>query len=80
MKAIAEKTSGNEVTSAAFRYRRDAHAGLATATITPNPSDSTDAEVVIRFADGVVENSGLTNEIAFGGPSVWRMYIGTVYD
>ena len=79
MKAVAEKTSGNEVTSAAFRYGRDARAGMATATITPNPSDSTDANVEIRFADGVVEDTGLTNETAFGGPSVWRIDIGTDY-
>src|SRR5262249_15316403 len=70
MKAIAEKTSGSEVTSAAFKYAKDARAGVASATITPNPSDTTDANLEIRFADGVVQSTGLTNEIAFGGPLV----------
>jgi hypothetical protein len=79
MKAVAEKTSGSQVTSAVFRYARDARAAVATVTITPNPSDSTDADVEIRFADGVVEDVGLTNEMAFGGPSVWRLDVGTGY-
>jgi hypothetical protein len=79
MEAAAEHSSGNKVTSAAFRYTRDARAGVATATITPNPNDTTDAEVEIRFANGVVEDTGLTNEAAFGGPSVWRIDIGTLY-
>ncbi|HTX85332.1 MAG TPA: hypothetical protein VME44_24365 [Streptosporangiaceae bacterium] len=79
MKAAAEYSSGNKVTSAAFRYARDARAGVATVTVTPNPSDTTDAEVEIRFANGVVEDTGLTNETAFGGPSVWRIDIGTLY-
>jgi hypothetical protein len=80
MKAVAEQASGNEVTRGACRYTRDARAGVATATVTPNPSDSTDAELEIRFADAVVDETGLTNELAFGGPSIWRIDIGTIYD
>ena len=34
--------------------------------------------VTITYADGATENTGITNMIAMGGPSGWRMNIGTV--
>jgi hypothetical protein len=65
------------ITSADLAYSADARAGLATAAFTPNPNDTTSAFVTITYADGVQENVGMTNMIAMGGPSGWRMNIGT---
>jgi hypothetical protein len=33
--------------------------------------------LIIRYADGVRVRLGIENLIAMGGPSVWRMPIGT---
>ena len=52
-------------------------AGLATATFTPSPVDDTVYGVTITYADGVTENASMMNMIAMGGPSGWRMNIGT---
>jgi hypothetical protein len=65
------------ITSADLAYSADARAGLATATFTPNPNDNTSAFVTITYADGVRENAAMMNMIAMGGPSGWRMDIGT---
>jgi hypothetical protein len=65
------------ITSADLRYSADARAGLATATVTPSPVDTTEASVTITYADGVRQNTGMMNMIAMGGPSGWRMNIGT---
>ena len=65
------------ITSADLAYSADARAGLATAAFTPNPNDTTSAFVTITYADGVHENVGMINMIAMGGPSGWRMTIGT---
>ncbi|HEX6450275.1 MAG TPA: hypothetical protein VF060_12535 [Trebonia sp.] len=65
------------ITRADLRYSADARAGLATAVVTPNPEDTTDAGVTITYADGVRESAGITNMVAMGGPSGWRMDIGT---
>ena len=65
------------ITSADLRYSADARAGLATAVVTLSPVDSTGASVTITYANGVRENTGMMNMIAMGGPSGWRMVIGT---
>jgi hypothetical protein len=80
MSTVATNPPKSTITRADFRYSRDARSGMATATFSPNPSDSTDVDLEIRFADGVVEeNLGLENEIAFGGPSAWRMTVGSAW-
>jgi hypothetical protein len=33
--------------------------------------------VIITYADGVRQNASMMNMIAMGGPSGWRMNIGT---
>src|SRR5215472_4041350 len=48
--AVARTIPPAHITSGLFRYTPDAQAGVATATFTPNPSDSTYAYVTIRFA------------------------------
>jgi hypothetical protein len=65
------------ITSADLRYSADARAGLATATVTLSAVDTTGASVTIIYADGVRQNAGMMNMIAMGGPSGWRMVIGT---
>lgn len=76
--AVAADIPPVRITSADLAYSADARGGLATATFTPNPEDSTSAFVTITYADGVQEkNVGLMNMIAMGGPSGWRMIIGT---
>jgi hypothetical protein len=55
-----------------------ARAGLATATFTPSPVDDTYVLLTITFADGISEKTGILNMIAMGGPSAWRVQIGTV--
>ena len=75
--AIAADIPPVRITSADLTYSADARAGLATATFTPNPNDTTSAFVTITYADGVQENASMMNMIAMGGPSGWRMNIGT---
>jgi hypothetical protein len=75
--AVAAGIPPVRITSADLRYPADARAGPATATFTPNPDDTTSASVTITYADGVHENTSMMNMIAMGGPSGWRMNIGT---
>jgi hypothetical protein len=75
--AVAADIPPVRITKADLKYSADARAGLATATFTPNPEDTTSAFVIITFADGAQEDLGMTNMIAMGGPSGWRMNIGT---
>jgi hypothetical protein len=65
------------ITGADLARSADARSGPASAVCTPNPSDPTDVNVTITFADGATESTGMMNMIAMGGPSVWRMNIGT---
>jgi hypothetical protein len=75
--AVAADIPPVRITSADLRYSADARAGLATAAFTPNPEDTTSAFVTITYADGVRENASMMNMVAMGGPSGWRMNIGT---
>lgn len=65
------------ITQADLRYSADARSGLATATFLPADVDPTWVPVIITYADGARDQLGLQNMIAMGGPSVWRMGIGT---
>ena len=65
------------ITKADLTHTADARAGLATATYTQNPNDPTSAFVEIAYADGARDDLGLINMNAMGGPSGWRMAIGT---
>jgi len=65
------------ITTADLTHSADARAGLATATITQNPEDTSSAFVEIVYADGARDDLGLINMDAMGGPSGWRMAIGT---
>jgi hypothetical protein len=76
MSAVARTIPPTRITSSLFLYSRDARSGTASVTIEPNPVDSTYAFVTIRYANGVVEQTGMLNMIAMGGPSTWRMDTG----
>ncbi len=75
--AIAADIPPVRITSADLAYSADARAGQATATFTPSPVDTSFWLVTIRYADGVTEGTSMMNMIAMGGPSGWRMTIGT---
>jgi hypothetical protein len=74
--AVARDIPPAHITGDLFRYSFDARAGLAAATFTPSPVDSTYVLVAIKYANGTIENTGMLNMIAMGGPSTWRMDIG----
>lgn len=65
------------ITAKDFKFSRDATSGTATANFKPNPADPTFVNVTITYGDGAVEVTGMYDMIAFGGPSVWRMAIGS---
>lgn len=75
--AVAADIPPVRITTADLRYSAEARAGLATATFTANPEDTTSAFVIITYAAGVRENASMMNMAAMGGPSGWRMNIGT---
>jgi hypothetical protein len=75
--AVAADIPPVRITSADLRDSADARTGLATAAFTPNPEDTTSDFVIITYADGVRENASMMNMVAMGGPSNWRMNIGT---
>jgi hypothetical protein len=77
MMAVTDDDPPVRLTAADFTHAADARAGLATATFAPNPADSASATVTITFADGAHTRLYLLNLIAVGGPSVWRLQIGT---
>jgi hypothetical protein len=76
--AVAAYIPPVRITKADLRYSADARAGLATATFDGGPVDPNIYGVTITYANGGTENTGMTNMIAMGGPSGWRMNIGTV--
>jgi hypothetical protein len=76
--AVADDMPPVRITQADLAHSADARSGLATATFTPNPSDPTNTLLSISYADGARDRLGIENLIAMGGPSTWRMTIGTV--
>jgi hypothetical protein len=76
--AVAADIPPVRITRADLRYSADARAGLATATFDGSPVDTSICGVTITYANGATENTGMMNMIAMGGPSGWRMNIGTV--
>ena len=75
--AVADNDPAVRITSADLTNSADARAGLATATFTPSPDDTTVVLLTITYADGVTEKTAMQNLIAMGGPSIWRMAVGT---
>jgi len=77
------------ITARDLEHVRDARSGLATASFSQNPADSTNAGVLITFADGATWRGGLYDMDAFSpqgplaffrgdqGPNEWRIAIGS---
>ncbi len=76
--AVAADIPPVHITRSDLKYSADARAGLATATFDGGPVDPNIYGVTITYANGATENTGMMNMIAMGGPSGWRMNIGTV--
>jgi hypothetical protein len=74
---IADYIPKNHITTAAFAHSADARSGLATVSFAPATISVSWVGLRITFADGAVEVTGLTNMQAMGGPSTWRMAIGS---
>jgi len=75
--AVAANTPPVHITKADLGYSADARAGLATATFTPSPVDSSFVLLAIVYANGVREDTGIINMISMGQSSDWRMRIGS---
>lgn len=75
--AVAADSPAVRITKADLAHSADARNGLATATFLPPLVDPTFVLVVITYADGATGRLGLQNMVAMGGPSVWRIGIGT---
>jgi hypothetical protein len=80
MLAVADTDPPVRITAADFAHGTDARTGTATVTFIPNLSDTASMTVAITFADSMHADLGLINMIEMGGPSVWRLQIGTVTD
>lgn len=76
--AVADNIPPARITKADLAHSADAQSGVAMATFTPNPFDSTDVGLSIRYADGARDQLDITNMIARGGPSSWRLDIGVL--
>ena len=75
--AVADNMPPVRITQADLAHSADARSGLATATFLPADVDVAYVPLIIRYADGARDRLGLENLSAMGGPSVWRMPIGT---
>jgi hypothetical protein len=75
--AVAANTPPVRITKADLTHSADARSGRATATFLPATVDTDWVPVIITYADGATDRLGVQNMIEMGGPSVWRMSIGT---
>jgi len=75
--AVADNMPPVRITPADLKHSADARSGLATATFLPATVDTAYIPLLIRYADGARDRLGVQNLIAMGGPSAWRMAIGT---
>jgi hypothetical protein len=75
--AVADNMPPVRITPADLAHSADARSGLATVTFVPADVDVAYVPLIIRYADGARDRLGLQNLIAMGGPSTWRMTIGT---
>jgi hypothetical protein len=65
------------ITKADLAHSADARAGQATVRFLPASTDVAYVPVIITYADGASDRLGIQNMDAMGGPSTWRMTIGT---
>jgi hypothetical protein len=74
---VADNIPPVRITKADLTHSADARTGRATATFLPALVDTAFIQVIITYADGATDRLGIQNMVAMGGPSVWRMAIGT---
>ena len=75
--AVAPTTPAVRITGADLTHSADARSGRATVTFLAALVDTYWVPVIITYADGATARLGVQNMIEMGGPSVWRMSIGT---
>jgi hypothetical protein len=75
--AVAANVPAVRITGADLAHSADARSGRATVTFLPALVDTDWIPVIITYADGATDRLGVQNMIEMGGPSVWRMSIGT---
>ena len=75
--AVAKNIPKVRITAADLKYSADARSGLATAYFSPSSISTSYVALTITFADGTIERTGLLNMDAVGGPSEWRVTVGT---
>jgi hypothetical protein len=75
--AVAGNVPPVRITGADLKHAADARSGPATATFLPALVDTDFVSVLITYADGATDRLWVQNMIETGGPSVWRMSIGT---
>lgn len=75
--AVAPTIPPVRITGADLEHSADARSGRATVTFLPALVDTDWVPVIITYADGATDRLGVQNMIEMGGPSVWRMSIGT---
>ncbi len=75
--AVAANNPPVRITKADLAHSADARTGRATATFLPALVDTDFIQVIITYADGATDRLGVQNMAEMGGPSVWRMSIGT---
>jgi len=80
LSSLMANTGSDSITGADLQYSMYARRTPVTATFTLNPFDTTDVSLTIAYRGGAVASTDLTNVVAFGGPSVWRIDIGTSWD
>jgi hypothetical protein len=66
------------LTAADLKCSADARAGVAVALLEPNNTSVSIIGVTITYADGVRETLVLNNMQDMGGPSTWRVDIGSI--
>jgi hypothetical protein len=77
LNAVAQNIPKVRITAADLKYSADARSGLATAYFSPSSISTSYVGLTITYADGAVESTGILNMAAMGGPSTWRMTIGS---
>ncbi len=75
--AVAANNPPVRITKADLAHSADARSGRATVTFLPALVDTDFVQVIITYADGATDRLGVQNMEEMGGPSVWRMAIGT---
>lgn len=75
--AVAPTIPPVRITGADLAHAADARSGRATVTFLAALVDTFWVPVIITYADGATDRLGVQNMVEMGGPSVWRMSIGT---